>query len=212
MSRRTPASAAILARPTVVLAWAAAAVLAGSVVWWAVAAIGSEQGTTPTVYTQAQVARLADQPRAPGATPTSSGTTSPAVGPSGTPTLVQDPTAAPTSEPTASSAPTPAPIRPTTAPPVAVPPPPVAPAPAPAPAPAAVARTWNVSGGQVAAQCTGSQIVLLSATPQNGWSLEVKHSGPEELEVKFRQGEEETSVHAVCVAGVPEVANEAEHD
>ena len=207
MSRRTPVSAALAARPTVVLAWAAAAVLAGSVVWWAVAAIGSEQGTTPTVYTQAQVARLADQPRPPGATPTSSATTSPAASPSGTPTLAQDPTAAPTSEPTASSSPTPtpAPVRPTTAPPVAVPPP-------PAPAPAAVARTWNVTGGQVSAECTGTQIVLLSATPQNGWSLEVKHSGPQEIEVKFRQGEDETSVHAVCAAGVPEMATEEGHD
>ena len=212
MRARTPSRAANLARPTAVLAWAMAAVLAGAVVWWAVAAIGSEQGAAPTVYTQAEVDRLADQTRALGATATPSGRSSP-VGPSATPTagpaVVPDPLASPTAAPTTSGTPssTSAPIKPSvTVPPVA---PPATPA---EPAPTVVARTWNVAGGQVSAECRGTAIVLLSATPENAWSVEVKHSGPTEIEVKFRRGEEETSVHASCVAGVPEITAEAENE
>ena len=206
MRARTPSRAATLARPTAVLAWAMAAALAGSVVWWAMAAIGSEQGAAPTVYTQAEVDRLAAQPRALGATATPSGT-------SATPTagqaVVPDPLASPTAAPTTSGTPrsTPAPIKPSaTVPPVA---PPATPA---EPAPTVVARTWNVAGGQVSAECRGAAIVLLSATPENAWSVEVKHSGPTEIEVKLRRGEEETSVHASCVAGVPEMTAEAENE
>ncbi|MGV8964813.1 MAG: hypothetical protein ACOH2F_00915 [Cellulomonas sp.] len=194
-----------MARPTAVIAWATAAALAGSIVWWAVAAIGSEGGA-PTVFSQAQVARLASEPRAPAATPTSSSTPAPVVSPSETPTPLPEPT--PTKPaPTASGSPrsTPVPVRPSTAPPVAAPKPEV-------PAPVAVARTWNVSGGQVSVECRGAQIVLLSATPQSGWSVDVQHGGPDEIEVKFRQREADTSVHAVCVGGVPEMTGDNARD
>ena len=123
--------------------------------------------------------------------------------------VVPDPLASPTAAPTTSGTPrsTPAPIKPSaTVPPVA---PPATPA---EPAPTVVARTWNVAGGQVSAECRGAAIVLLSATPENAWSVEVKHSGPTEIEVKLRRGEEETSVHASCVAGVPEMTAEAENE
>ena len=73
----------------------------------------------------------------------------------------------------------------------------------PTTAPAEVARTWDVAGGQVGASCRGSALSLLYATPLDGWTVEVKHAGSDELEVAFRQDHAETSVHARCVSGVP---------
>lgn len=205
------AGSARLVRPLVLLSWALAAVLAGSIVWWAVAAIGGEQGgARGKVFTQAQVAELASQPRDPGDLPSGSSTGS-AV-PSPDPEVTPDPvetagpsTSAPTTDPSGGSSPAAPQPRPTaTTPPAASPP--------AAASPARTARTWNVTGGQVGAQCEGGRIALLFATPHDGWTVELKHAGPEELEVKFRQGEAETSVRGVCTSGVPTMRTEDEHD
>lgn len=162
-----------LRRPVVLLSWALAAVVAGSVVWWAVAAIGGEQaGARGKVYTQAEVAELAD----------------------------------PTPVPSPSTVAVPAPVQ------TAVPAPPIVTPPPAVPDPADVARTWTVAGGQIWAQCRGPQIALLAATPLDGWTVEVKHGGPEELEVEFRQGEAETSVHAACVDGTPTMVEQDEDE
>ncbi len=216
MSAPSPSRAARFVRPTAILAWATAAALGGSIVWWAVAAIGTE-GAAPTVFTEAQVARLAAEPLAPGApgaTATSSGTPPPAVSPSPTSTPLPEPTTTPSAAPTASSSPrpSPVPVRPSTTPPPVVPPPTAVSPTAVSPTATAVARTWNVPGGQVSVECQAAEIVLLSATPENGWSVEVEHGGPVEIEVKFHQREAETSVHAVCVGGVPEMTAEARGD
>lgn len=67
------------ARTVVVLAWALAAALAGTVVWWAVAEIGSVPGAPRGgVLTQSQVAALAAQSTAPGAAPSSPSPAAPA--------------------------------------------------------------------------------------------------------------------------------------
>jgi outer membrane protein TolC len=71
-----------------------------------------------------------------------------------------------------------------------------------------IARTWDVSGGQVSAACRGTEISLLGATPLDGWSMEVKHDGPQEVEVEFRRGEAETSLNARCVNGTPQMTLE----
>lgn len=179
-----------VARPLVVLTWALAAALAGTVVWWAVAVIGGAHGAARDgVLTQSQVAALAalSTPSSVGSTP--SGPTSPAPAQSSTPTDAA--TAAP----------------PTAAPPT-VPPKTVPPA-TQEPTAAEVARTWDVPGGQVGASCRGAQIGLLYATPQDGWTVEVKHAGPAEVEVEFRRAEAETKVRAVCVSGVPEMGTAA---
>ncbi|RYV52705.1 hypothetical protein [Pengzhenrongella frigida] len=176
------ARAGRLVRPAVLLLWVLSAVVAGSVVWWAVAAIGGEQGgARGRVYTQAQVAELtvpstdSDSDSDPGATAT----------PSSTPTETS-PSPSPTPSPSAVQTPVPVPVD--------------------------VARTWDVVGGQIGAQCRGPQIALLYATPSDGWTVEVKHGGPEELEVTFRRGESETSAHGACVDGVPSMVAEAESD
>ena len=200
-----------LVRPAVLFAWALAAVLAGSVVWWAVAAIGSEQGGAK-VFSQDQVEVLAGQavpPRAlstPSDSPTATANLVPSATPTPTPTPSEEP--GPTAAPTASSTPTPQPVHPS-----ATPSSPPATSPTAAPASSGeVARTWNVSGGQVGVVCRGAQISLLYATPEDGWSVEVDHGGPEQVEVKFRQGEDETRVRAICTGGVPERVAEAERD
>lgn len=66
-------------------------------------------------------------------------------------------------------------------------------------------RTFAVSGGTVAASCTGNAVSLRSAQPADGWRVEVKDRGPEHIEVSFRSGEQETEVKVVCSGGVPVV-------
>ncbi|PVU82653.1 hypothetical protein DDP54_06130 [Cellulomonas sp. WB94] len=170
-------------RVVVVLAWALAVLVAGAVTSWAVGVISNEQGPArDRVLAESQVtAELAAQRALTSATP--------AV----TPAAPQSPAATPDAEP--SALPT---VTPSTAPA------PSAPAtPPPAPAPAEVARTWDVAGGQVGASCTGPVLRLLYATPLDGWTVEVKHAGSDELEVAFRQHDAETTVHAHCIDGVP---------
>jgi cytoskeletal protein RodZ len=62
--------------------------------------------------------------------------------------------------------------------------------------------TFAVAGGVVTVSCTGGSISLLSATPQAGYSVEVKNGGPEEVEVKFRS-DEDSELRARCVGGQP---------
>jgi hypothetical protein len=166
------------ARPLLVLAWLAATALGGVITWSAVTVVAGARGdAAPGVVSQAAVtAQLAD---ATAGVP-ADGSTTPS--PSGT---AAPPATGPT--PTADPAVTPAP------------------APAPAPATAAeVARTWDVTGGQVAAACAGSAIRLLYATPTDGWTVLVEGTGPQEVDVRFTRDGARTRVRAECVAGTPE--------
>ncbi len=186
-------------RLVLVVAWLLAAVLAGTVAWWAVTAVGRERGAQSAgLVSQAQVeAELAQRAGGePTATPGSTGTPAPTPpadpAPPASGATAPDPTAAPPAEPAPAA---PAPAEP--------------PATAPAPAgPVEVARTWDVSGGQVAAVCTGSTIALLYATPAGGWGVEVEHAGPAEVEVEFRSGDDETRLRAECIGGTPELTRD----
>jgi hypothetical protein len=167
-------------RALAVALWVLATVVAGAVTSWAVGAVGGD-GDGPGVLSTADVAaELAALTPAPAASPSVTPSSTPSVTPSGVATP------APTAEPS-------------TAPPAD-----------PGPAPAEVARTWDVTGGQVAAACRGTTISLLYATPADGWSVEVKHAGPDDLEVELRRGEDETTVRAACVAGTPEQTTTAD--
>lgn len=70
-------------------------------------------------------------------------------------------------------------------------------------------RSVRVAGGQVSLRCTGATILLRVATPDNGWRVEVGGSGPREVALTFKRGEEspdgETQVKAVCANGAPAV-------
>ncbi len=189
------------------VAWLLATVLAATVAWWAVTAVGRERGAPSAgLLSQAEVEQqLAEQPggsAGPEATP---GTTPPAD--VSTPGPAQ--TGAP--DPAETASPDQAPAEPAPTDPGASADPgagtgtgtgDASPEPAGL---AEVARTWDVAGGQVAAVCTGATIGLLYATPAGGWGVEVDHAGPAEVEVEFRSGDRESRVRAECVAGTPEL-------
>ncbi|MBB2924558.1 hypothetical protein [Cellulomonas cellasea] len=76
----------------------------------------------------------------------------------------------------------------------------------PSAGPAVVARAWDVDGGSVGAACRGTVIELQYATPADGWAVEVKRAGPDEVEVELRSGDDRTSVRAACAAdGTPQL-------
>ena len=56
-------------------------------------------------------------------------------------------------------------------------------------------------------RCTESTIRLRIAQPDDGWRVEVEKAGPEEVDVTFRRGDDESGVGsrvtAVCKAGTP---------
>jgi hypothetical protein len=68
-------------------------------------------------------------------------------------------------------------------------------------------RTYSATGGQVTVRCTDKTIQLRIAQPDNGWRVEVGKAGPDEVQVTFRSGQDDseggTQVTAVCVAGTP---------
>lgn len=68
-----------------------------------------------------------------------------------------------------------------------------------------VTRTWSGSGGRLTVSCTGARAALVSASPADGWRVEIGDRGPDEVEVEFKQGEEgaETHVKSRCSAGEP---------
>ena len=103
-----------------------------------------------------------------------------------------------------------------TAPPAATPAPSPAPAPTgaaePAPSPAPVAPkprdlTIRVEGGVFTVRCTGADIGLRSAQPQNDWQVHVDTPSSGQIVVSFRTGDDEerrsTKVTAVCTDGTP---------
>ena len=76
-------------------------------------------------------------------------------------------------------------------------------------------RAWQGAAGTVVARCTGSSVTLQSATPTDGWGIEVKERGPREIEVEFEQnGESEgrTRVEGGCAGGVPRFVVDASFD
>ena len=162
-------------RTAAVLAWAVATVLAGTVAWAAVGALGrGPGGAEGAVLSQGDVASALLAQRAAIAAASASPTATPTASPTPTPT----PTVSPTTEPPPTTTPVP---------------------------PTEIARIWPVNGGQVSASCSGSTITLLGATPADGWGVETKNAGPAELEVEFDRDGSETRVLASCVNGTPQM-------
>ena len=79
--------------------------------------------------------------------------------------------------------------------------------------PAAVRRTsiWQGEEGLLRVSCTGLDLQLDGATPQDGYEMDKneRRSGSE-LEVRFRSidGDRRVEIEAACVAGVPAFAVE----
>lgn len=167
------------------LSWVLAVVVTGAVAERAVAVLDASS-TRPGVLSQAEVADALATARAgasPSGTPTPTPTPSPSApaGPTGGPSTAPATTSPPVAPSTRPAA------RPTTAPPTPE-----------------VARTWTVVGGTVAASCRGTVIGLLYATPQDGWTVDVRSAGPDRIKVELTMAEQETTVAAACVGGVPQ--------
>jgi len=163
-----------------VLGWVLAVVLAGSIAWRAVTVIDTDT-TRSGVLGQAQVLDALAQARAIAApTPT----------PSSTPTPTSTPTTGPTPSPTPTTPPTTDPTTPPPAPPATTVP--------------EVVRSWTVTGGVVEVACRATVISLLRATPADGWRVEVKDAGPVQVVVELEGEQQEVTLRATCVGGVPE--------
>ena len=64
--------------------------------------------------------------------------------------------------------------------------------------------TFTTSGGSVTVSCEGSTISLVSASPADGYTLDVGSSGPTFVDVEFHAGASEgPEVHATCKNGQP---------
>ena len=70
-------------------------------------------------------------------------------------------------------------------------------------------RTWQGEPGAMTVRCEGGQASLQSATPNDGYRVEVKERGPEEVEVRFEAEEHEVRVEAFCSDGVPEFSTDS---
>lgn len=79
--------------------------------------------------------------------------------------------------------------------------------PAPAPADQGVERTWEGPPGLVTVRCDGSRTTLRSATPNDGYRVEVDR-GTERIEAHFESASREYKVEARCSGGVPRFAVE----
>ncbi|MDZ5621729.1 hypothetical protein [Nocardioides bizhenqiangii] len=173
---------------TAPLAWVGVVAVVALVAWWVIDDAGESVLTQP--------AREVITP-----TPDASDTTAP------------DPSASGSARPQPSASAT---DGPTTAPPpdTSAPPPTTAESTAGSPEqPAPVRRTstWQGEEGLLRVSCTGHDLQLEGATPQDGYEIDKneRRSGSE-LEVRFRSidGDRRVEIEARCVNGVPAFAVE----
>jgi hypothetical protein len=57
-----------------------------------------------------------------------------------------------------------------------------------------------------------SQVALLYATPNDGWTMAIEHEGSTVLEVKYRSRTAESDIEVRCVGGEPTARVEAQGD
>jgi hypothetical protein len=65
------------------------------------------------------------------------------------------------------------------------------------------AEVWHGSVGLLSVHCDGRIARLESATPANGYGVEVEHNGTRELEAKFESSTREVRVNVTCADGEP---------
>lgn len=177
-----------------VVLWASATAVLTATAWLAVQVVADEVGGAPTRVLSASAVTSAAQGSSQAPRPTVSSSPTPRPHPS--PTHTAKPTSSTSSQPTHSASP----------------------ASTPKPSQSdhsgsgggggsgstsTVSKTFAVQGGTVAAACTGASVALKSAQPHDGWRVEVDNRGPDELEITFRAGEDETEVKIRCSAGTP---------
>ncbi|QWZ09033.1 hypothetical protein KRR39_04175 [Nocardioides panacis] len=175
-----------------VLAWVAVVISASAVTWAVIDAAGQQ------VLSASDVPPQAATPAEPPVPTASTGT----IRPSPRASATRSRTAGPV--PTRTASPSPSPSAPT---PRRSPSGPPSPTGQSAP-PASQQRTWQGPAGSVAVRCSGTSASLQSASPSDGYRVEVGSRGPGEVEVRFRADEREVKVRAECVAGTPRFSTE----
>lgn len=177
-----------------VTAWVAVVAVASGVTWLTISSAGQQVLTTEPL-----------PPLAPAASPT------------GLPSSAADTvTPAPRRTREAPSASTPPPPSPrsTSAPdPTA----PSAPTPSGSPAgedpgPAARDATWQGDAGVVRARCAGEDVSLQTATPADGYGVEIESRGPDRVELVFRGSDREVELRAECEGGAVAFRTDADRD
>jgi hypothetical protein len=68
--------------------------------------------------------------------------------------------------------------------------------------------SFGNEGGTVTLSCDGSAISLVSATPRQGYTMNVTNAGPEEVAVVFKSSTHDEEIHGHCVGGRPVVSDE----
>ncbi|HEX9529918.1 MAG TPA: hypothetical protein VF954_02180 [Acidimicrobiales bacterium] len=64
--------------------------------------------------------------------------------------------------------------------------------------------SYTMRGGSVGIRCNVNQVSLAYATPDNGYSVEVDSSGPNEVAVRFIQSSSTTTFRSTCQDGQPQ--------
>lgn len=86
-------------------------------------------------------------------------------------------------------------------------------APATSPAPRAAGTVKATRGGTVVARCAGSRAEILTMTPELGFAVHEKDSGPQaEAEGEFRSSSDNhdrVKVRVTCAGGTPDVSAES---
>ena len=77
------------------------------------------------------------------------------------------------------------------------------PSPADPSTPSTQSRAWQGREGRVEVRCSGTDATLVSASPADGYAMEVDKRGPDEVRVEFSRGDQELRVEARCAGGVP---------
>jgi cytoskeletal protein RodZ len=186
----------VLSRVLAVGLWLAVTVASTAMVWAATSIVAADVTDRPpaVVAHEDVVSELASGSTVPTAPPTTTTTLRPA----GTTTTVAARGQAPAGPATTVARQSPL----VTAPPVTSPPTPTtlprAPATPTTPAPARPTATYATVGGVVRVACNGLLIELVSAIPNNGYSVKVPVNGPANVEVHFVKGGQDVEVKAVC--------------
>lgn len=77
---------------------------------------------------------------------------------------------------------------------------------------AQTARSWQLTGGKVAAACRGPAIDLFYASPLDGWTYRLDTKTPTRISLEFSQGRVTVGLAAHCVHGVPTHVVSLAHD
>ena len=194
------------------LVWLAVVVAVSAVTWTVIDSagrdvLGADRTSTGAAADGSTTVPTTVPTKAPTKVPTGGPSPSRTGKPSRTPTpspsaLASDPTSAPSTASTPATPPSSPAASSSTA--------------GPKPSPTAAepkVGTWQGAAGSVTVQCVGSRISLVSATPNDGWRVEVDERGPAEVEVEFKTGgedEREVKVRARCVGGAPKFTVESD--